>query len=358
MSLEEKLHELFLEIYRIAAEADDLNEPHMARWILLALVSALDQYPRLLDSRKRHILLNIARMFQELGHQWDYERVLLKILKIASIHRELELSSSFDLLAKSFSTSSNSIRRVLVDRWNETVGGNHIDADPNVPPHLNVPPLHTAVRHRQPRIVEPLLPNPNDSGSSQLASSPTMSSGGARMKGTEDRDLNHWTALFAAVAYGDENCCLALLINGADANTRDFFGHTALEVAVRGGNFNIVKHLIEYGANLNPDITRCSSWPLHAAIEGGNPQSEIINLLLESNARVDLKRYTDRKNAIDLAVDRGYYKLAERMRHMVANLEPTPFMTWNQSLSCFATSPWAPSSPRPEAGRASLSPHY
>lgn len=268
-------------------------------------------------------------MFPELGHQWIYEHVLLKI---ASIHRGSDLSSPFDLLAKSFSTSSNTIRRVLVDRWNETIGGNHIDADQNVPPHLNVPPLHIVVQNRQPRIVEPLLPNPNEFGSSQLFPSPTTSPGDTRVKGAKDRDLNNWTALFAAVFHGDEICCLALHIKGTDANTRDSFGHTAIEVAIRGGNLNIVRHLIAYGVNPNPDITRCSSLPLYPAIESGNPQYEIINLLLESNAKVDLRRYTDGKHAIDLAVDRGYHKLAESMRHMVTNLDPTPFRLSDLSM--------------------------
>ena len=73
----------------------------------------------------------------------------------------------------------------------------------------------------------------------------------------EERDLNGRTALFAAVANGDESCCLALLMHEADANTRDEYGHTALEVAVRGGNLNIVKNLIHFNADVNPDITGC-----------------------------------------------------------------------------------------------------
>lgn len=242
-------------------------------------------------------------MFQELGHHWNCEHVLLKI---ASVYKELRLSSPedhFHRLATSFSISSKSTRHVLVDRWNETIGGNHIDSN------LDVPPLHAAVQHGRSSVIVTLLSNPDE-----------------YKVNIDERDLNGWTALFAAVANGDESCSLVLLVNGADADTRDGLGHTALEVAVRGGYLNIVRHLIAYGANLNPDVTRCSSLPLHAAIEGGNPQSEIINLLLESNAKVDLRRYTDGKHAIDLAVERGYYKLAESMSHMVANLDPTPFM--------------------------------
>lgn len=307
--MEEKLHELFINIHGLAVEANDLNEPHMARWVLFALVSALDQYPRLFDSRKRHILLKIALMFQELGHHWKCEYVLLKI---AGVYKGQGLSSSeehFHRLATSFSTSSKSRRRVLVDRWNETIGGNDIDSN------LNVPPLHAAVQHGHSSVIVTLLSKPDD-----------------YMVNIDERDLNGWTALFAAVANGDESCSLVLLMNGANADTRDGLGHTALEMAVRGGNLNIVKNLIQFNANVNPNIAGCSSLPLHAAIESENFQLEIISHLLNSGAEVYLQRYADNKNAIDLANDRGYHELAKNMGHMFPNLEQTPFMLHDHSM--------------------------
>lgn len=327
LSIEEKLHELFLSIYEVAVAANQIDEPHLARWVLFALVSALDQYPQLLDSRKRHKLLKIAHMFQQLGHQANAEHVLLKI---AGMYKVSELSSPggpFRLLATSFSNSSVSVRRVLEDRWNESVGGNYIDAN------LNVSPLHIAVQHRQPSIIVALLTSPEDRGASQPAPSVIMSSdvGEVRVK-REERDLNGRSALFAAVANGDESCCLALLLHGAAARTRDDYGHTALEVAVRGGNLNIVKNLIRFNAEVNPDITGCSSLPLHAAIESGNGRFDIIHYLLDAGARVDLQRYTDNKHAIDLAVDRGFHDLAKRMRQRVISPNPTPFMRRDPSI--------------------------
>lgn len=309
MSIEEKLHELFINIHGLAVEANDLNEPHVVRWVLFALVSALDQYPRLFDRRKRHILLKIALMFQELGHHWNCEHVLLKI---ASVYKEFRLSSPedhFHRLAASFSISSKSRRHVLVDRWNETIGGNHIDSN------LDVPPLHAAVQHGHPSVIVTLLSNPDE-----------------YKVNIDERDLNGWTALFAAVAHGDEGCSLVLLVNGADADTRDGLGHTALEMAVRGGHLNIVKNLIQFGANVNPNFADCTSLPLHAAIESENFQLEIISHLLNSGAEVNLRRYADDKRAIDLAIDRGYHELAKSMSDMVPNLEPTPFMLRDPSM--------------------------
>lgn len=315
LSIEEKLHDLFINIFGIAVEAKSRNEFHVARWILFAVVFGLDQYPRLLDKRKRNILLKIALMFQELGHRWDCEHVLVKI---AGMYHMSVLPFPEDLshlLANSFPTSSMSIRQVLVDRWNETVGGNNVDSN------LNVPPLHVALQYRNPSIIFALLSNQNHCSS--LATSSDLSHVKVDI---EERDSNSRTALLVAVASGDELASLALLFNGANANTRDDHGHTALEVAVRGGYLNLVKILIEHNALVDPDIIGCSSLPLHAAIESGNFQPEIVHHLLNCGAKVDFRRYTDNKHAIDLAVDRGYDELANSMRRRDFNLNHTPFM--------------------------------
>lgn len=130
-----------------------------------------------------------------------------------------------------------SIRQVLVDRWNETVGGNHVDSN------LNVPPLHVALQYRNPSIIFALLSNQNDCSSLATSSDPS------HVKvNIEERDSNSRTALLVAVASGDEFASLALLFNGANVNTRDDHGHTALEVTVRGGYLNLVEILIEHNA--------------------------------------------------------------------------------------------------------------
>ena len=317
LSIEEKLHDLFINIYAIAVEANARNESHMVRWILLELVYALDQYPQLLDCRKKHILLKIARVFQGLGHQWIYEHILLKI---AGMYKYSALPSQEDpyhMLANSFRASSISIRRVLVDRWNETVGGNCVDSN------LNVPSLLAAVQHRSPNIIWALSVNPSDDSFSLLAPPLTTSPNVGQVRADiDERDLNGWTALYTAVANGDEPCCMALLLNGADANTRDDHGHTVLEVAVKGGYLNIVETLIKFNANVNPDFTGCSSLPLHAAIESGQFQHKIVDHLLQFGARVDLRRY-DNKHAIDIAADLGYHELADRMGRMMPSLNHT-----------------------------------
>ena len=289
------------------------------------------------DSRKRHILLKIALMFQELGHRSDSEYVLLKV---ASISRESWISSAenpFCLLATSFLVSSTATRRVLRDRWNETVGGNHFDLN------LNVPPLHFAVQHRYPNTILALLSDLNERPAVQPGFHLNITSDDARSEvDIEARDSRGRTALFAAVVNGDMPCCATLLFHGADANTRDDHGHTALEVAVRKGSLDIVKALIERKANVNPIITYCSSLPLHVAIESETFKFEIIQHLLNSGAEVDNRRSADNKHAIDLAVDRGYNELAKQMRQMIPDQDPSAFMIRDSFISHISSPRWEP----------------
>lgn len=322
LSIGEKLHDLLINIHGIAVEANAMNEARAARLILYRLVHALDQYPicQMLDKRKRHILLKMALMFQELGHHWDYERILVKIADMYQSSAMPPLGEPYHLLAHSFPASSASIHRTLVSLWNETVGGNQVDSN------LKVPPLHAAVQLRKPMIIFALLSNCNESCSSPLASSLTPFSTTGQFIEIEQRDISNCTALFKAVANGDHDCSLALLMMGADANTRDEHGHTALEVAVTRGDPQIVNSLIGYGACVNPDITGCSSLPLHAAIESGNFHLEIIRQLLDAGAEVDLRRFVDNKHAIDLALDWGYHDLAEEMRQKLPCPSRTSFM--------------------------------
>ena len=327
LSIEEKLHELFKDIYEVAVEAHARDEIDVALSILFALVWALKLYPQLLDPRKRHMLLKIAQLFQEMDRAWDCEHVLLIIASICSLTATPSLGDPYRLLARSMPASSLSIRRVLGNRFEETLSGNIFDSN------LSVPPLHSAVQHRNPSIIMALLTSSSDCSSLQSAPSPTAPSNSAQVSvNIEDRDLHCQTALFAAVANGDESCCMMLLMHGADANTRDDYGHTALEVAVRRGNHNLVKSLIEHGAQVNPDTSCCSSLPLHAAIERGNFQPDIIGYLINRGAKVDPGRSIDWKHAIDLALDQGYHVLAGRMHRMIPNLHQTHFMLRDPSI--------------------------
>lgn len=139
-----------------------------------------------------------------------------------------------------------------------------------------------------------------------------------------ERDLCNHTALILAVTNDDESCCLALLGNRADPNTRDAYRYTALEVAARAGYFNIVQLLITFDTCVNPNMGCCSSSPLQAAVQSDNFNLELIQLLRNHGARLDIRRY-DNKNAIDLANERGLHELAQTMQQSTADRDQSQY---------------------------------
>ena len=69
-----------------------------------------------------------------------------------------------------------------------------------------------------------------------------------------------------------------LLSNGAAINYQNRYGNTALHIAAKKGNFEVVKALVEKGANTtikNND----GKTALDLAIESNNRNEEIINYL-------------------------------------------------------------------------------
>ena len=331
--MHQKLHSLFICIYRIGIEADGRGQCDRARWILFALLRALDAYPGLVDGRKGHVLLKTALILQRLGHRWESEQILVKV---AGMYESSALDPHDDpcyLLAGSFPDSSELIRSTLAKLWQETIGGDHLDLN------LSVPPLHRAVQNGNPGIIMAILSDPSGVSSHPFTASqqslqdttiPTTPSASDMVapvgSNTEERDFRNRTALFLAVANGDEPCCYALVRRSADVNTRDVHGHTALEVAARGGHLNIVRLLTESNAEVNPHMGCCSSSPLQAAIESDKFNLDLVSHLLNLGAWVELHRY-DNKSAIDLADERGLTQLAANMRQMISDsLHQHPFM--------------------------------
>ena len=333
LSIDQELHSLFIYIYRIGIEAHRRGQCDQARWILFALLLALERYPGLVDGRKGHVLLRIALIFQQLGHRWESEHILVKVAGMYGFSALVPHEDPRYLLAGSFPESSELIKSTLAKLWQETVGGDHLD------PNLNMPPLHRAVQDRNPGVIMAILSDPSGVSShastvSQQGSQDTISPITPSISSTvalggvniEERDFRNRTALFLAVANGDGPCCYTLIGHGADVNTRDAHGHTALEIAARGGYLNIVRQLTESKALVNPDMGCCSSSPLQAAIESDKFNLDLVSHLLDLGAWVGLLRY-DNKSAIDIANERGLTQLAANMRQMISDSQAQhPFM--------------------------------
>jgi ankyrin repeat protein len=87
----------------------------------------------------------------------------------------------------------------------------------------------------------------------------------------------------AAARKGDLASVKAMLDAGLDVNTKTRYGATALSYACDRGNVELVKLLIERGANVNAQDSFYGATPLTWAADKGH--AEIVRLLLEKGAR-------------------------------------------------------------------------
>ena len=91
------------------------------------------------------------------------------------------------------------------------------------------------------------------------------------------------TALTASAYYNHANIVKYLVDNGADVNYGSYYTDPVIS-AVRGGSYDIVNYLIEHGADVNA-LSYGKSTPLYVAAELG--KSEIIDLLIKNGADVE-----------------------------------------------------------------------
>jgi len=316
--MKERLHLLFIDTYRLGAQAFESSYHDQARWIIYALLFALDRYPILHDGRRRDALSKMAVILRELGHQWEYEHVL----EIASnIHNAVSPLPEEDpclLLAASLPKTSEETKRVQENLWRETSVTN------DVPHDLVYPAIHRAAQIRNGGVVATHLAHNHGIDRTLAIDNQQRSRVAKYLNITSDfvqarlevdaRNRCKRTALFLAAAQGLYQCCLSLIAALADPNTRDEHGHTILEVACKGGHLEVAKLLVGVGADINPQLMWCTSSPLQAAIESEKFSNKLVHFLIERGAYFTVQRLADGKTAIDIADDGGYSELADTMR--------------------------------------------
>ena len=123
--------------------------------------------------------------------------------------------------------------------------------------------------------------------------------------------------MHVAAQKGDLEAIIGLLGQGADVNSRDRYGQTALMLAARAGHCNIVAALLEHGAHLNVTAKYGLSALMLAVV---NDHVEAARMLANAGADLTLRGsgapgFAD-KTAYDLAVYRG-------MAELSAVLKPT-----------------------------------
>lgn len=121
-----------------------------------------------------------------------------------------------------------------------------------------------------------------------------------------------FSPLGLAAHFGHSDVVRYLLEAGADVNfAAAETGFTALTGAVAGGHGEIVRLLIDAGANVNHRYEELEFSPLLSAAADGDP--EIVRMLIDAGADV-AAHTTDGKTPISLALEHGHPQIAELLR--------------------------------------------
>lgn len=127
-------------------------------------------------------------------------------------------------------------------------------------------------------------------------------------------DEDGWSPLMYASWDGDLEKASALINNGADVNLAEKSGSTPLHLAVIQGHFDLVKKLIESGANasLNKNSNDNKS-PLYLAAENG--YIDIFSYLIDIGSELDIEQ-SDKMNdytMLHAAVHRGKFDMVKHL---------------------------------------------
>ncbi|WP_054849042.1 ankyrin repeat domain-containing protein [Vulcanisaeta sp. JCM 14467] len=125
--------------------------------------------------------------------------------------------------------------------------------------------------------------------------------------------------LLDAVKNGDLSKVIDLIKAGANVNVKDpTYGMTPLHYAVLGNRLDIVKYLIENGADINArDNT--GKTPLHFAAKNG--YLDIVKYLIENKADINVKDNIG-KTPLDYAEENGHKNVANYLRKIMKKQAP------------------------------------
>ena len=124
----------------------------------------------------------------------------------------------------------------------------------------------------------------------------------------QDVNKDHGEPLRNAAARGNINAMKHLIQFGAEVNMVNANGETPLFLGCKGNHLDVVGVLLNYTANVNTE-TNQKETPLTASIANGNLST--VNLLLSNNPSPNLtKENTDGKTALEIAIDNQHSAIA------------------------------------------------
>ncbi|KAH8728276.1 ankyrin repeat-containing domain protein [Phaeosphaeriaceae sp. PMI808] len=112
-----------------------------------------------------------------------------------------------------------------------------------------------------------------------------------------------WTPMYYAVYHQREAALTYFLQNGVSPNDVDGIGQPPLCIAVANGNIEIVKTLLDAGANINATMKNGGETALHIAIK--NSKTELIDRLLESRPELEAHTYETNETPLHYAASKS-----------------------------------------------------
>ena len=130
-------------------------------------------------------------------------------------------------------------------------------------------------------------------------------------KGVDAIVRDGWTALMHAARDGHTEVVKLLIDNGADLNHKSNHGDTALMYAARDGHTDVVKFLIDNGVDLNHKNNVGGTALICAAREG---RTEVVKLLIDNGANMNIKDSRFGRTALFMAEGRGHTEIINILR--------------------------------------------
>lgn len=184
-------------------------------------------------------------------------------------------------------------------------------ADVSAIDHLGLTPLHHAIRNGHRGVAHLLRKHGADLNVFEAATFSDV----ARLKAllSSNPSLTRciqplgWTPLFFA---SDAQTAHLLVQHGADPNTQDPEGYTALHAAAAKGNLVVARFLLDHGAQVNATYAGGIS-PLHVAAEEGS--WDMVAALLRAGGDACARNHRD-QTVLEVAMEAGHVHIAELLK--------------------------------------------
>ena len=127
----------------------------------------------------------------------------------------------------------------------------------------------------------------------------------------DSRGNDGTTPLMVAAAKGEEKTVDLLLSKGADPYLKNFMGRNLLHAAAEGGNSSIVRSMLSCDIDINSKDDESSATPLIIAVMHNHV--EVVKYLLQKGADISLTTESNKSNALHIASQYGSVEAIEML---------------------------------------------